>query len=78
MKSMTCSELGGACDQVFAASSFQEIAQKSQHHGKEMMQKGDGPHLEAMKEMLEIAKDPNAMKAWMAEKEQAFLAKPED
>ena len=48
MKSMTCNQLGGACDKAFHASSFEEIAEQSKKHGIEMFQKGDKPHLEAM------------------------------
>lgn len=48
MKSMTCNQLGGACDKVFRANSFEEIAEQSKKHGIEMFQKGDKPHLEAM------------------------------
>ena len=41
MKSMTCNQLGGACDQAFHASSFEEIAEQSKKHGIEMFQKGE-------------------------------------
>ena len=33
---MTCSQLGGACDKIFKAESFQEIAELSKQHGTEM------------------------------------------
>ena len=33
MKTMTCRELGGACDLEFHANTFDEIAQLSQKHG---------------------------------------------
>ncbi len=51
MKTMTCNQLGGACDQTFSASSFDEIAQMSRQHGMEMFQKKDAAHLEAMNKM---------------------------
>lgn len=78
MKSMTCKELGGACDLEFKADSFEEIAQLSQAHGKEMMKAQDSPHLEAMNQMMELMKDPNAMKKWMDDKRAEFQALPEN
>ncbi|MBL7877435.1 MAG: DUF1059 domain-containing protein, partial [Cyclobacteriaceae bacterium] len=45
MKTMTCKQLGGACDQKFIANTFDEIAAQSKKHGMEMFQKGDQPHL---------------------------------
>ena len=32
MKAMTCKQLGGACDRVFHANSFEEIAEMSKKH----------------------------------------------
>jgi hypothetical protein len=51
MKTMTCKQLGGACNQPFTANTFDEISALSKKHGMEMFQKGDTPHLEAMNEM---------------------------
>ena len=41
MKTMTCNQLGGACDLEFSADTFDEIAAKSQQHGKEMFGTND-------------------------------------
>ena len=41
MKTMTCKQLGGACDKEFHANSFEEMAELSKRHGMEMFQKGD-------------------------------------
>ena len=51
MKTMSCKQLGGACNKEFNASSFDEIAEMSQQHGMEMFQKNDEDHLKAMSEM---------------------------
>jgi len=77
MKSMTCNQLGGACDKAFHASSFEEIAEQSKKHGIEMFQKGDKPHLEAMNKMMELMKNPEAMKEWFESKKKEFEALPE-
>ena len=48
MKSMTCNQLGGACEQVFSGETFDDLAAQSQQHGKQMFGANDGPHMEAM------------------------------
>ena len=45
MKTMTCKQLGGACDKKFHANSFDEIAGMSKQHAIEMFQKKDVAHL---------------------------------
>lgn len=75
---MTCKQLGGACDIQFHANSFEEIAELSKKHGMGMVQKGDKDHLQAMNEMKEIMKTPDAMKAWFETKRKEFNALPED
>jgi hypothetical protein len=77
MKTMTCKQLGGACDLAFNASTFDEMASQSQQHGKEMMEQQDPEHLAAMAEMMEMMKDPAAMEAWMQSKKAEFDSLPE-
>jgi len=72
MKTMTCKQLGGACDKEFQASTFDEIAEMSKKHGMEMYQKGDEDHLKAMAEMQGLMKNPEAMKAWFDSKRKEF------
>lgn len=74
MKTMTCKNLGGACNQEFNANSFEEIAEMSKKHGMEMFEKGDKPHLRAMLEMREKMKSPADMQAWFAMKKKEFEA----
>jgi len=62
MKTMTCKQLGGACDKKFSAYSFDEIADLSKQHGMEMFQKGDKDHLKAINEMMALMQNPDAMK----------------
>ncbi|MBL4649539.1 MAG: hypothetical protein JKY03_07390 [Aureispira sp.] len=72
MKTMTCKELGGACDKEFHANTFEEIAEISKNHGLEMYQKGDEPHLKAMKDMQELMKSPEVMNEWFENKRKQF------
>lgn len=78
MKTMTCKELGGACDISFQANTFEEIAEMSKKHGMEMYQAGDEAHLKAMGEMQELMKSPDAMKNWFDAKRNAFENLPND
>ena len=73
MKSMTCNQLGGACEQVFTAVSFDELAAKSQQHGRQMLEANDQPHQVAMSAMMELMKS-GEMDSWMAAKKAEFDA----
>ncbi len=72
MKTMTCKQLGGACDLEFHASTFEEMAELSKQHGMEMYQQGDEAHLMAMNEMRELMKSPEAMHEWYDNKKKVF------
>lgn len=78
MKTMTCKQLGGACDLEFRASGFEEIGEMSKKHGMEMAHKGDEAHIKVMNEMKELMKKPEAMKEWMESKRKEFEELPED
>lgn len=78
MKTMTCVELGGACEMEFSAETFEEMTQLSQQHGIEMHQKQDAPHLEAMQKMQELMQDPNKMQEWFDSKRAKFDSLPEN
>ena len=77
MKSMTCKQLGGACDLEFHADTFEEIAELSKQHGIEMYQQKDAVHLEAMNKMSELMQNPTEMKNWYDAKRQEFEALPD-
>lgn len=72
MKTMTCKELGGACDEKFTANSFDEIGRLSKEHTKQMFDQRDLPHLEAIKQMNELMKDKTAFIQWLHLKKEAF------
>lgn len=78
MKTMTCKQLGGACDVEFQGETFQEIAEQSKQHGTEMFKQKDEAHLKAMQEMSEMMNDPEAMQKWMEKKRKEFEALPEN
>ena len=78
MKTMTCKQLGGACDKAFSAETFEELAEQSRLHGMEMFQKKDSEHLEAMQRVQALMQEPEKMQAWFEAKKQEFAALPED
>jgi len=78
MKTMSCKQLGGACDKEFHANSFEEMAEMSKQHGMEMFQKQDEAHLNAMSEMKKLMQKPEAMKNWFENKKNEFEALPDD
>ncbi len=77
MKTMSCKQLGGACDKEFHASSFEEIAEMSKRHGMEMFQKQDEAHLNAMNKMQELMKTSGEMEKWFEARRKEFEALPE-
>lgn len=79
MKVMTCRQLGGACDEQFRATTFDEISKLSKEHGMQMFQKKDKAHLEAMQKMREqmVSNDSQQMKDWLKTKKAEFDALPE-
>lgn len=76
MKTMTCNQLGGACDMEFKAESFEEIAEMSKQHGMEMFQKQDAAHLDAMNKMQQLMQTPGEMENWVEARRKEFEALP--
>lgn len=54
MKTMTCNQLGGACDKEFHGNTFEEMAEQSKQHAMEMHQQQDKAYLKAMADMSEL------------------------
>jgi len=77
MKTMTCNQLGGACDKEFHANTFDEIAEMSKKHGIEMFQKKDQAHLKAIGKMQELMQTPKDFEMWFDMKRQIFNSLPE-
>lgn len=71
MKTVTCRELGGTCDQAFSGASVEEIMQQA---GPHMM--GDEAHKASIMGMEERTGENRAQ--WMSRMQAEFDAKPED
>ena len=80
MKTMTCKQMGGACDKEFHANTIEEISEMSKQHGMEMFQKNDEAHLKAMNKMRDLMKtaESDTMKNWMKNKLDEFNAIPDN
>lgn len=78
MKTMTCKQLGGACNMTFQANTFEEIAAMSKQHGTAMFEAQDEAHLKAMDDMKALMSSPESMQAWFESKRREFDALPED
>jgi len=78
MKTMTCKQLGGACDKAFQAETFEALVEQSKLHGMEMFQQQDPAHLEAIGKAMQLMQSPEAMTAWMDERRKEFKALPDD
>jgi phosphatidate phosphatase PAH1 len=74
MKTMTCKQLGGACDKTFSAETFDEIVTMSKQHGMEMFEKNDKSHLDAMEEISVLMQDQSKMQEWFNQKKEEFNA----
>lgn len=78
MKTMTCKQLGGACDEQFQTNTFEEMAELSKQHGIEMFQKQDKAHLDAMMKMQSLMQKPQEMQDWFESKRKEFEALEDD
>lgn len=78
MKTMTCRQLGGACDQEFKADCFDDMAELIKAHGVEMFKKQDRPHLEAMQRVFALMHDPDFLQEWSDSKQKEFDALPDE
>ncbi len=78
MKTMTCRQLAGACDEEFHAETFQEMGELSRTHAMEMAGKDDQGHIAKMDEMKEMMGKPGAVEEWFANMQKEFDALPED
>lgn len=78
MKSMKCRDLGGACDAVFRADSFEEMGELSRKHAMEMLEKGDEAHVKAAEAMKALMTTPGGFQEWFEGKRREFEALPRE
>ena len=78
MKTMTCKQMGGACDLAFRGASADEVIKAEDKHLKEMVAIGDETHRDALKQMQNRWKNPIRGMGWYRKTKKDFAALPED
>lgn len=78
MKTMTCKQLGGPCDQAFHGNTADVIIKDQDKHLKEMVTNGDKTHENAQNEMQARWKNPIKGMGWYIKTKKAFANLPED
>jgi predicted small metal-binding protein len=78
MKTMTCSQLGGACDLPLHGNTANEVIKAQDSHLKEMVANGDKAHESALREMQGRWKNPIAGMGWYRKTKREFAALPKD
>jgi predicted small metal-binding protein len=78
LKTMTCKQMGGACDLAFRGASADEVIKAEDKHLKEMVANGDETHRDALKQMQNRWKNPLRGMGWYRKTKKDFAALPED
>ena len=78
MKTMTCKDLGGACDLALHGNTADEIIKAQEKHLKEIVAGGDDAHDGALKAMKGRRKNPIKGMGWYRQTKRDFAALPED
>ena len=78
MKTMTCKQLGGACDLQLRGSTADEVINAQDKHLKESVAGGDETHEKALKNMKGRWKHPLKGMGWYKDTKREFAALPDD
>jgi hypothetical protein len=78
MKTMTCKQLGGACDLQLHGATADEIIKAQDKHLNDAVAVGDESHESALKAMKNRWKHPVAGMGWYRKAKRDFAALPED
>ena len=77
MKTMTCSQLGGACDLQLHGETADEVIKAQDKHLKEIVAGGDDAHKDALRAMKGRWKHPIKGMGWYKDTKAAFAALPD-
>ena len=78
MKTMTCQQLGGACDLQLRGDTADEVIKAQDKHLREAVAAGDTTHEQALKEMKGRWKNPIKGMGWYKNTKREFAELPED
>jgi predicted small metal-binding protein len=77
MKTMTCQQLGGACDLALHGDTADEVIKAQDRHLREAVEGGDTAHEQALREMKGRWKNPLKGMGWYRATKKEFAALPE-
>jgi len=77
MKTMTCEQLGGACDLSLTGATANEVILAQDRHLKEIVATGDTGHAGALLQMKGRWKRPIAGMGWYRQVKRDFAALPD-
>ena len=78
MKTMTCRQLGGPCDQPHRGDDANDVIKLQDQHLKDAVAGGDAIHADALAEMKGRWKHPIAGMGWYRQAKKDFAALPAD
>jgi predicted small metal-binding protein len=78
MKTMTCRQLGGACDLPLRGESADEVIKAQDRHLREVVAAGDTDHEDALSAMKGRWKHPVKGMGWYKGTKKEFAELPED
>ena len=78
MKTMTCTQLGGACGLELHGETADEVIKAQDKHLREVVRAGDTAHEPALKDMKGRWRHPLKGMGWYKDTKRAFAALPED
>ena len=78
MRTMTCRQLGGACDLELQGETADVVIKAQDKHLREAVAAGDSTHEEALKAMKGRWKNPLKGMGWYKDTKKSFAALPED
>jgi len=78
MKTMTCSQLGGACDLPYFGADANDIIKSQDRHLREAVAGGSSDHEPALREMKSRWRRPVSGLRWYRQVQRDFAAVPND
>lgn len=78
MKTMTCRQLGGACELPLVGADANEIIQAQDRHLRDVVAAGDHDHERALRDMKGRWRRPVSGMKWYRQVQRDFAALPDD
>jgi len=78
MKTMTCRQLGGACDEPLRGTTADDVIKAQDRHLRDAVKAGDSTHTQALTEMKSRWKHPKQSMEWYSSTKKLFADTRED